>query len=73
MGSYFGFVLLGQVAASVREPVDKIILASFASMVWVGHYGIALRLASLVLLVCSFFYGPFVAATGALNAAGDWK
>jgi O-antigen/teichoic acid export membrane protein len=71
MGPYAGLLFTGQVASSARDPVDRLVLSAFGNPALVGYYGIALRLASLVLLVCTFFYGPFTAAASALNSAGD--
>jgi len=69
---YSGLMLLGIVAQGLRDQTDKIVLAALASALWVGYYGIATRLASLVLEVSRFFYVPMLTAAGALNGAGDW-
>ena len=69
---YAGFMAIGSIAKILREQTDKIILAVFASPTWVGYYGIAIRLASLLLDFNRFFYPPLTAASGALHARGDW-
>jgi len=68
---YTGFMFIISVVAAMREQADKIILAAFASPTWVGYYGIALRLASLLLEFNRFFFQPLIAASGALQARGD--
>jgi len=69
---YSGLLTVGAVAAALREQTDKVILSSLASPVWVGYYGIAARLCSLVMETINFFYVPMLTAVGALNALGDW-
>ena len=69
---YAGFMAIGGMASLLREQTDKLILALCASPAWVGYYGIAIRLASLLLDVNRFFSMPFIAASGALHARGDW-
>lgn len=68
---YAGFMLLGAVSAALRDQTDKIVLASSASSIWAGYYGIASRLAGIVMIVCTFFYVPTIAAAGALYARDD--
>jgi O-antigen/teichoic acid export membrane protein len=69
---YSGLLMVGSAAAALRDQTDKVILASLASPAWVGYYGIAARLSSLVMEIISFFYLPILTAVGALNAMGDW-
>jgi O-antigen/teichoic acid export membrane protein len=66
-------MLTGYVSAALRDQTDKVILASLASMTWVGYYSIAARLASLVMELVRFFYLPMLTAVGALDAVGDWS
>lgn len=66
-----GLLFLVGASSVLRDQTDKLVLATFASVVWVGWYGIAARLAGLVLEVNRFFYNPLVAAAGAAHAAGD--
>jgi len=73
LSKYCGWLLIGSVSMALRDHADKVIIAHFASPLWVGYYGIAVRLASVVLMVCSFFYVPLIAAVGALKTAGDWS
>jgi O-antigen/teichoic acid export membrane protein len=67
-----GCLALGSLSTSLRLETDKIVLASFASPAWTGYYGLAARLAGLVMEVSNFFYVPAVAAFGALHARNDW-
>ncbi|MGV3616329.1 MAG: lipopolysaccharide biosynthesis protein [Fimbriimonas sp.] len=73
LGKYGGLLLVGQISQSLRDQTPKLILASFASPIWTGYYGIAARLAALVLEASRFFYNPLVASAGALHASGDWE
>lgn len=73
ISGYAGLLLVGQVSGVLRDQTDKVVLAALASPTWVGLYGIAVRLASLVLMIAILFYSPLAAAAGAMNAAGDWK
>lgn len=66
-----GLLFLVGASSVLRDQTDKLVLATCASVVWVGWYGIAARLAGLVLEVNRFFYNPLVAAAGAAHAAGD--
>jgi O-antigen/teichoic acid export membrane protein len=68
---YAGFMLLGALSMALRDQTDKIVLSSVASPAWTGYYGIAARLAGLVLVVCTFFYVPTIAASGAMYSKGD--
>jgi O-antigen/teichoic acid export membrane protein len=69
---YSGFMLLSSAATAFRDQTDRIILASVASPIWTGYFGIAARLAGLVWMGCQFLYVPVIAASGALGARGDW-
>ncbi len=68
---YAGFMFLGALSLALRDQTDKIILSSVASPAWAGYYGIAARLAGLVLIICTFFYVPTIAASGALYSNND--
>lgn len=68
---YAGFMLLGALSLALRDQTDKIILSSVASPAWTGFYGIAARLSGLVLIICTFFYVPTIAASGALYSNND--
>ena len=69
---YVSCLLLGTVSASLRTETDKIVLAVFASPTWTGYYGLASRLASLVMETSNFFYVPTIAAVGAMHSRNDW-
>ena len=69
---YAGFLALGQISIALRDQTDKLVLARVGSTVWTAWFGLASRLASLALIVCSFFYVPLVSAVAALAARGDW-
>jgi O-antigen/teichoic acid export membrane protein len=69
---YFAFTVVGSVSIALRDQTDKLVLSAFASPAWAGHYGIAVRLAALLLMMAQFFYVPTIAAVGASNASGDW-
>jgi len=68
---YAGFIFLGALSMALREQTDKIILSSVASPIWTGYYGIASRMAMLVPMICTFFYVPTIAASGALHSNRD--
>jgi O-antigen/teichoic acid export membrane protein len=68
-GPFSAFMLLGVIASLSREQGDKLVMATTASSVWVGYYGIASRLTNLVLVVCSFLYVPTMAAVGLVSGA----
>lgn len=70
---YAGLLMVGSLASALRDQTDKIVLASLASPTWVGYYGIAVRLSSLVMEIIRFVYLPILTAVGALNAMGDWE
>jgi O-antigen/teichoic acid export membrane protein len=72
MARYSGLLMVGSVAAALRDQTDKVVLASLASPTWVGYYGMAVRLSALVMEIIRFFYLPIVTAVGAMNAMGDW-
>jgi O-antigen/teichoic acid export membrane protein len=69
---YSGFMLLSSTTTAFRDQTDRIVLASVASPIWTGYFGIAARLAGLVWMACQFLYVPVIAASGALGARGDW-
>lgn len=69
---YSGWLTVSGVAASLRDQTDKIVLSSLASPEWVGYYGMASRLAGLVLEVLRPLYSPMISAAGALRAMSDW-
>ena len=73
MARYSGLLMVGSVAAALRDQTDKVVLASLASPSWVGYYGIAVRLSALVMEIIRFFYLPILTAVGALSAMGDWE
>lgn len=73
MARYSGLLMVGSLAAALRDQTDKIVLASLASPTWVGYYGIAVRLSTLVMEIIRFVYYPILTAVGALNALGDWE
>lgn len=73
MASYSGLLMVSSVAAALRDQTDKVILSSLASPGWVGYYGIASRLAGLVMEILRPLYSPLLTAAGALNAIGDWE
>jgi O-antigen/teichoic acid export membrane protein len=72
MARYSGLLTVSSVAAALRDQTDKVILASLASPNWVGYYGMATRLAGLVMEILRPLYSPLLTAAGALNAIGDW-
>ena len=72
MGSYSGLLFVGYSSSALRDQTDKIVLATFASSAWVGYYGVAARLAALVMEVARFFYTPLLTAVGAMHAADNW-
>jgi len=67
---FTGIGLTGQFAGILRDRTDKVVLAALASSEWVGYYGIANRLASIVLELSQFFMRPTAAAAG---MAGGWR
>jgi O-antigen/teichoic acid export membrane protein len=73
MASYSGLLMVGSLSSLLRDQTDKIVLASLASPLWVGYYGIAVRLSTLVLEIIRFFYLPILTAVAALNAMQDWE
>lgn len=72
MNKYAGYLLIGGISTALRGQTDKLVLASFTSPIVVGYYGIASRLAGLVMEISNFFYVPMIAAAGALYTSGDW-
>ncbi len=73
MSSYFGLVVVGSISVVLRDQLDKIVLATFGSPELAGYYGIAARLAAVIMLANNFFYVPIISAAGALKASGDWE
>ena len=73
MARYSGLLMVGSVAAALRDQTDKVVLASLASPTWVGYYGMAVRLSALVMEIIRFFYLPILTAVGAMSAMGDWE
>lgn len=71
MSPYFGFLLMGSASIILRDQTDKLILAAAKDPEWVAYYGIAIRLASPILLVCGFFYVPLFSAVAALSARNE--
>jgi O-antigen/teichoic acid export membrane protein len=69
---FAGFLAIGQISMALRDSTDKFVLASVGSTIWTAWFGLASRLASLTLMVCSFFYVPLVSAVAALAARRDW-
>jgi O-antigen/teichoic acid export membrane protein len=69
---YFALLTVGSLSALLRGQTDRIVLAWLASPVWVGYYGVAARLANLVMEVNNLFYVPTIAAAGALVGARRW-
>jgi O-antigen/teichoic acid export membrane protein len=69
---YAGFLAIGLISGALRDSTDKFVLASVGNTVWTAWFGLASRLASLTLMVCSFFYLPLVSAVAALAARDDW-
>jgi O-antigen/teichoic acid export membrane protein len=73
MARYAGMIMVGSVAAVLRDQTDKVVLASLASPTWAGYYGMALRLSTLVMEIIRFVYLPILTAVAALNAMRDWE
>lgn len=73
MARYSGLLMVGSVAALLRDQTDKLVLASLASPLWAGYYGIAARLSTLVLEIVRFVYLPILTAVAALNSSNDWE
>jgi O-antigen/teichoic acid export membrane protein len=69
---YSGVLTISALAGSLRDQTDKVVFASLASPTWVGYYGMAARLASLVMEILRPLYLPLITATAALNSLGDW-
>ncbi len=72
MSRYSALLFVGFSSTALRDQTDKLVLARYASQVWVGQYGVAGRLASLVMEVARFFYMPLLTAAGAMHAADNW-
>jgi O-antigen/teichoic acid export membrane protein len=69
---FAGFLAIGQISMALRDSTDKFVLASVGNTIWTAWFGLASRLASLTLMVCSFFYVPLISAIAALSARNDW-
>jgi len=69
---YGSLLMVGYVSAALRGQTDKLVLAALASPVLTGYYGIAARLANLVLEFSRFFYNPLLSAVAALKAQDRW-
>jgi O-antigen/teichoic acid export membrane protein len=69
---FAAFLAIGQISMALRDTTDKFVLASVGSTVWTAWFGLASRLASLSMMVCSFFYVPLISAVAALDAQNDW-
>jgi O-antigen/teichoic acid export membrane protein len=69
---YAGFLALGWISMVLRDQTDKLVLANAGNSLWTAWFGMASRLANLVLIVCGFFYVPVMSAVAALHARGDW-
>lgn len=73
MAKYFGMLLIGTGATALRGQTGRLILAAFASPIWVGFYGIAERLSSPIMEISNFVYIPVMAASGNLSRSGNWR
>ena len=67
---YAAFIVLGVVATVLRDQTDRLLLAASGATVAVANYGIASRLAGIIMILCTFFYTPAVAAAGRLYGEG---
>ena len=70
---YAGLLFIGFSSTALRDQTDKLVLARYATQTWVGNYGIAGRLAALVMETARFFYFPLLTAVGAMHAADNWE
>ncbi|MFH1740653.1 MAG: MATE family efflux transporter [bacterium] len=68
---FAAFMAAGVLASIFREQADKFVMAATASPAWAGYYGIAMRLANLVLVVCGFLYVPTMSVVAALKSGGE--
>jgi O-antigen/teichoic acid export membrane protein len=68
---FVAFMIAGVLTTISREQADKLVMGATASSVWVGYYGIASRLANLVMVVCTFLYVPTLTAVGGLGGSTD--
>lgn len=71
--AYSGFILLGVFSTVLRDQTDRLLLATSGSSVVVANYAVANRLAAILLILCTFFYTPAVAAAGRLYGAGRYE
>ena len=65
---YGGSLVVGCISATLRAQLDRLVLASFASLTWVGYYEIATRLCSLIFEFNRYFFMPLIPASAALHA-----
>ena len=73
MAKYFGMLLIGTGASALRGQTDRLVLALLATPAWVGAYGIAAKVSSLIMEANSLVYIPIMAASGTLHASGNWN
>jgi O-antigen/teichoic acid export membrane protein len=71
-GQYFCLLLVGSISAALRGQTDRLVLTWLASPVWAGYYGLAARLANLLMEFNNLLYVPTIAAAGALMGARRW-
>jgi O-antigen/teichoic acid export membrane protein len=72
LAKFAGFLALGQISIALRDQTDKLVLANVGNTLWTAWFGLASRLANLVLVICSFFYVPMISAVAVLAAQDDW-
>ena len=72
LGPFAGLLLISNLSFLLRDNTDKIVLASLASPAMTGYFGMAQRLAALVMQSFAVVSVPLTAAVGALWARGDW-
>ncbi len=74
MLGYAGLLLVGTLSSIMREQTDRLVLAGFGtSITLVACYGIAARLANLLMQSYSFFGIPMISAIGVFFASNDWQ
>jgi O-antigen/teichoic acid export membrane protein len=74
MAGYAALLAVGYLSSLLREQTDKLLLAAVgSSMALVAYYGIAARMANLMIQFYAFFGTPMISAVGALYASGDWQ
>jgi O-antigen/teichoic acid export membrane protein len=72
LGPFAGLLLISGLSGLVRDQTDKIVLASLATPLATAHFGMAQRLASVVMQTFIVVRVPFGAAIGVLFAREDW-